>query len=462
MRPTANLMIKDSSIHLIKDDLIRGEKAKVILKQHDDFLSKERQNFMKTKVNQKRRAKTMSLNKQSDKKAKYKHSSILKTEKNIYNESLATEEKKPESKKEDRLNFDQYLKDNSKHLNDYNTRKIFKELIQKNLIEVDHNIEIEFRKNPHLSEFKFFLSTFKTTPEDRMNNFFLNYNEKVPDFVDNLSKILIEMIPFLEIIIDVLDAFLKNEYPINNFFNTTLNICQEVLKRDPLKCEAIFIQYGLDIILKSLKNRPSYRILMTQIIFSLISNNKHSHLQVLNTIKKKFLYTDELLFYHILVKCMDFTTKDNLDHCSTFYLRMAKIGISNQCDFIKIKSIYIITMFVDFLPLNCLDFASQIFKHRRTWNWEILSLILIYCTKVLKYYNELKFEITSKDKQSMDDSQAANQNLLKEAKDEELRELGQHEELFLQVINEIFQDKNPNMTIKAGIQYFKFRIYLPY
>jgi hypothetical protein len=451
MRPTANLMIKDNSVHLIKDDLIRREKVKEIIQHHRDFLSKERDIFVKSKSTQQKR-RTISQPKMPMKLGR-RAESFLKTDRNNnINESTVTEEKKPDAKKEDRLNFNLYLKDTSKHLNDYNVRKIFKDLISRNLIEVDHNIEIEFRKNPNLSELKFFMNSISTTPEDRLANLFQNYNEKANDFVENISKILIEIIPFLEIVIDILEALIKNNYPINNFFNTTLQICQEVLKRDPLKCETIFIQYGLDIILRSLKHKPSYRLFMVQIIFSLISNNKHSHLQVINTIKKRFLYSDELLFYHLLVKCMDFTNKDNLDLCSSFYLRMAKIGISNQCDFIKIKSIYLVTMLIEYLPLNCLDFAPHIFKHRRTWNWEILSLIVIYCSTMLRYFNELKTDVANKEAPSMDQSQM-DQAEVHDVKEEELKTIGQQEELFLAIIDEIFQDKNPNMTVKTGFIY---------
>ena len=45
-----------------------------------------------------------------------------------------------------------------------------------------------------------------------------------------------------------------------------------------------------------------------------------------------------------------------------------------------------------FYYFDCLQYHDRVFKHINTYNWEILSLILIYCSKALELYNRQKLE----------------------------------------------------------------------
>ena len=38
----------------------------------------------------------------------------------------------------------------------------------------------------------------------------------------------------------------------------------------------------------------------------------------------------------------------------------------------------------------CLKYYQEIFKYKNSFNWEILSLILIYCSRMLDLYNRQK------------------------------------------------------------------------
>ena len=65
-------------------------------------------------------------------------------------------------------------------------------------------------------------------------------------------------------------------------------------------------------------------------------------------------------------------------------------GISSSDDTIVIKSIYLIIQLMRFDYFYCLKYYQDIFKHKNSFNWEILSLILIYCSKMLDLYNRQK------------------------------------------------------------------------
>ena len=65
-------------------------------------------------------------------------------------------------------------------------------------------------------------------------------------------------------------------------------------------------------------------------------------------------------------------------------------GISSSDDTIVIKSIYLIIQLMRFDYFYCLKYYQEIFKYKNSFNWEILSLILIYCSKMLDLYNRQK------------------------------------------------------------------------
>jgi hypothetical protein len=73
-----------------------------------------------------------------------------------------------------------------------------------------------------------------------------------------------------------------------------------------------------------------------------------------------------------------------------FYNEAIIKGISSSEDTIVIKSIYLIIQLMRFDYFYCLKYYQDIFKHKNSFNWEILSLILIYCSKMLDLYNRQK------------------------------------------------------------------------
>ena len=136
-----------------------------------------------------------------------------------------------------------------------------------------------------------------------------------------------------------------------------------------------------------------YRNEMCQFIFSLTSNTSETHLNLLKKIAKKLCGKNEIIFYHILIQCMN-NIKDT-DEIITqeivlFYNDAIIKGISSSDDTIVIKSIYLIIQLMRFDYFYCLKYYQDIFKYKNSFNWEILSLILIYCSKMLDLYNRQK------------------------------------------------------------------------
>ena len=136
-----------------------------------------------------------------------------------------------------------------------------------------------------------------------------------------------------------------------------------------------------------------YRNEMCQFIFSLTSNTSETHLNLLKKIAKKLCGKNEIIFYHILIQCMN-NIKDT-DEIITqeivlFYNDAIIKGISSSDDTIVIKSIYLIIQLMRFDYFYCLKYYQDIFKYKNSFNWEILSLILIYCSRMLDLYNRQK------------------------------------------------------------------------
>ena len=202
---------------------------------------------------------------------------------------------------------------------------------------------------------------------------------------------------------------------------------------------------------------------MCQIIFGLISNNRFSYLKVVQIIKKRYIVLDELLFYHTIVKCMEYITEDNLDeNIIEFYDSVYLNGLNSNCDIIKIKSIYLVILFMKYNPFDSLKYSQLIFKHIKSWNWEILSLILIYCSRILSFFNTLKDEksrlVSIQDLQdTLGENSVAKEDpqLVSDLKEinEKISEVDKYEQKLLDVIDNIFQEKSPNMTIKIGFIY---------
>jgi hypothetical protein len=455
MRPTAVNILRDHEIQRIPDNVTRIGKIEDTLKKHSEFLKQERQIFMKTKA--------FNALKSKKKKHRYQETSRIESRGGGRSSKSELEDQgdtskmevmnttKNNEKKEEKVNLMSQLKEVGKTLNEYNVENEFKDIIKKNFIETDHNIELELKKFSDESEIiEFFFEKIHLCSDEKLAKIFTVFTDRQSKFIDIISIQLLEVVPFIKLITRFLDILIKNGTPLDTFLQSVLAICEGAKEKDILKCEIIFINFGLSIILDVIKAKPFYRSIMCQIIFALISNNKYSHFQVLQEIKKKFINSDELLFYHIIVKCMEFTNDDNFDeHIAEFYDIASAKGINSNCDIIKSKAIYLIILFMKYDPLNSLQYSNQIFKHTKTWNWEILSLILIYCSKTLMIYNTLKTEKNNMTNKDMDENLQRNMLDL----EEKMNEIQKFEDTFLKIIDFIFQEKNPNMTLKVGFIY---------
>lgn len=456
MRPTATVLLRDNEIQRIPDNLTRNNKIDEVLHKHREYLSDERVLFVSTKFQylkeKKLKERKQELNKSRNELGSRTAGNESRDNDNSNMDAIPSTRN---SKKEEKFNLMMLMKEVSKTLNDYNVENEFKSIIKKNFIDTDHNIELELKKYHDESEVvEFFFDKISWCSEDNLNKIFTIFLERQKEFVNIISKTLLEIVSFIKHITKFLDILIKNSLPLDSFLQNTIAICAGVLDKERLKCEIIFINHGLDIILDILKSKPYYRTIMCQLIFALITNNKYSHYQVLSHIRNKFINCDELLFYHIIVKCMENTTEENMDEKTVeFYDTAYRKGINSNCDIIKCKSIHLINIFMKFDPLISLSYHNQIFKHKKSWNWEILSLIIIYCAKILSVYNTLKEE-----KEKLNENQELiekDENLRNNLNDleEKLKEIETYEGLFLSTIDEIFQEKNPNMTIKVGMYY---------
>lgn len=306
---------------------------------------------------------------------------------------------------------------------DYNVEVNFGKIIKKYFIESEHNIELEFKryvedlpKEKSKDYVGFLFNKFNLINEEKLKVIFNVLREKevvndnfsqdknsiesgstakeesneVLKIIEIISKTLIELVSFLRIITTFIDLLHKNGFSFDDILHPAIRICKGVLIKDPIRCESIFLNYGIDIILKVISIKPYFRNCMLQLIYSLIINNKYSHLKVLKKIREKFIY-DEINYYHILAKWMEFTTPDCIEdnEISEIYFNSCRAGIKSDCDIIKCKSIYMILIFMRLNEYTLSDY-KEIFRLKKSYNWEILSLILIYCTHTLKRLNIFK------------------------------------------------------------------------
>ncbi len=362
--------------------------------------------------------------------------------------------KNDNQKKEEKFNLMIAIKETSKTLNDYNFENYLVEIISKNFIEGDYNVELELKKyGDEISIIEFFFTNFNLCHDEKLFKIFSYYEEKSHIIVDIISKTLIELISFIKIITRFIDILIKNGKDPDILINTSVQICEEILNKDPIRCENIFINYGLNIILDFIKQKPYYRNIMCQLIFSLISKtNKYAYYDVLKAIMKRYL-DDEILFYHVIVKCLENLNSDLIDeNIHDFFINVCEKGIYSNCDVIRIKTLYLIHLFVNYDTLEVLEFVNPIVKLTKSWNWEILSLILIFCSDLLGQLNYIRYEknmlIEEKKNNNTEDSKKYKDDI--ENFDTEINAIQKYEEQFIRIIEEIFEFKSPNMTIKIG------------
>ena len=410
MRPTANLLVRDKEIQRLKDDLVRKTALENKLENHKSYLSKEREDFIQLKnfLKEKERLQKLrdknkargNINNFDNSKANADGAAEGKQDNNNeLNEVKETENSVSDSQqlKEEKVNIMGILNDLPSVMKENeNVDSEFKMIIKKNFVDSDKNIELDLKNYTEEKDLlDFFFEKIDLCTEEHLTKIFSAYEDKEKDLTGIISRTLIELIPFLKIICRFFDAFYRNNIPWIQFKVPTLKICNSVRELNGEKCDNVFMNFGIDIVLDMIQVNPIYRNEMFQIIFSLASNTAESHYCILKKISKKFANCDEVLFYHILVQCMN-NIKDSEDIINEFifdfYNEAIIRGLSSSCDVIVIKSIYLINQLIPISFMDCLSFHKGVFKQINTYNWEILSLILIYCSKMLELYNRQKAE----------------------------------------------------------------------
>ena len=332
---------------------------------------------------------------------------------------------------------------------DYGVEAKFGDIIKKNYIDLDHNIELEFKKYSDDKEMKekdknkdyvgFFFNKFslalikdsqtndKNDNEDQEDDYpklkkifevfktklimtdnaspneeaqyIEEESSEVIKFAEKISKSLLELKPFLELFTIFFSLLYQNNIIIHHIFDPVVRICNRIKEKDPRRCETIFLGNAINVLLKVMSEKPFFRNDILSLIYSLITNDKYSHLKVLELIKSKFVY-DELNYYHIISKWMEVTDVDMFDdEVKVIYYRTIKRGLKSSCDLIKCKSIKMVITFMKYIDFPT-ELKDDIFIHRKSYNWELLSLILIFCTFILQRINEKKKETDNSLKKS--------------------------------------------------------------
>ena len=401
MRPTTNVLIRDNETQRIDDDLVRKFKAENIIQTHNKYLAAEREN--QKNIEQFNRSRKIKLKKidASSIGSKALGSTAEKNQNNLQDNEINEIRNESNSKvsndnmKEERINLIGILNElNEESREQENVENEFKLIIRKNFVETDKNIEMDLKNystDKDLLEY-FFEKIGLCSPEN-FEKIFSSYEDKEKEFIGIISRTLIELDPFIKILCQFFEAFYKNNIPWIKFKTTTLNICKSIHDITKDKCDNIFLNFCLNYVLDMIEKNPLYRNEMCQFIFSLTSNTSETHLNLLKKIAKKLCGSNERIFYHILIQCMN-NIKDT-DEIITqeiviFYNDAIIKGISSSDDTIVIKSIYLIIQLMRFDYFYCLKYYEDVFKHKNSFNWEVLSLILIYCSKMLDLYNRQK------------------------------------------------------------------------
>ena len=398
MRPTTNLLIRDNETQRIKDDLVRKFKIENIIQNHNKFLAEEREN--QKNMEQYNRTRKIKLKKieQSSIGGSKMGSTADKNQNNLQDNEINDIRNESNSKisndnlKDERINLIGILNElNEENREQENVENEFKLIIRKNFVETDKNIEMDLKNYSSDKDLlEYFFEKINLCSQENFEKIFSSYEDKEKDFVGIISRTLIELDPFIKILCQFFEAFFKNNIPWIKFKTTTLNICKSIHDITKDKCDNIFLNFCLNYVLDMIEKNALYRNEMCQFIFSLTSNTSETHLNLLKKIAKKLCGKNEIIFYHILIQCMN-NIKDT-DEIITqeivlFYNDAIIKGISSSDDTIVIKSIYLIIKLMRFDYFYCLKYYQDIFKYKNSFNWEILSLILIYCSRMLDLYN---------------------------------------------------------------------------
>ena len=401
MRPTTNLLIRDNELQRIKDDLVRKFKIENTIQNHNKFLSEERENQKNMEQFNRSRKIPKKIEQSSIGGGSKIGSTTEKNQNNLQENEINDVKNESNSQvsndnlKEERINLIGILNElNEENREQENVENEFKLIIRKNFVETDKNIEMDLKNYSSDKDLlEYFFEKITLCSNENFEKIFSSYEDKEKDFIGIISRTLIELDPFIKILCQFFEAFYKNHIPWIKFRTTTLNICKSIHDITKDKCDNIFLNFCLNYVLDMIEKNPLYRNEMCQFIFSLTSNTSETHLNLLKKVTKKLCGKNEIIFYHILIQCMN-NIKDT-DEIITqeiviFYNDAIIKGISSSDNTIVIKSIYLIIQLMRFDYFYCLKYYQDIFKYKNSFNWEILSLILIYCSRMLELYNRQK------------------------------------------------------------------------
>ena len=401
MRPTTNLLIRDNELQRIKDDLVRKFKIENTIQNHNKFLSEERENQKNMEQFNRSRKIPKKIEQSSIGGGSKIGSTTEKNQNNLQENEINDVKNESNSQvsndnlKEERIYLIGILNElNEENREQENVENEFKLIIRKNFVETDKNIEMDLKNYSSDKDLlEYFFEKITLCSNENFEKIFSSYEDKEKDFIGIISRTLIELDPFIKILCQFFEAFYKNHIPWIKFRTTTLNICKSVHDITKDKCDNIFLNFCLNYVLDMIEKNPLYRNEMCQFIFSLTSNTSETHLNLLKKVAKKLCGKNEIIFYHILIQCMN-NIKDT-DEIITqeiviFYNDAIIKGISSSDNTIVIKSIYLIIQLMRFDYFYCLKYYQDIFKYKNSFNWEILSLILIYCSRMLELYNRQK------------------------------------------------------------------------
>ena len=468
MKPTANLLIRDKEIQRIPDDLIRGIKIEDLIENHNQALAVDRENFMKNEEYNKsqkiklKKIENSNINKQSSTNQKVDNNNAQNNGDEIYeaNNESNSQMMSSEANKEEKVNLMGILNDLYNDTKEQESvENEFRVLLKKHFVESDRNIEMDLKNYANDKDLiDYFFEKIDLCTETNLNRIFLAYEDKEKDLIGIISRTLTELIPFIKLVCRFFEAFYKNRIPWIKFKTPTLKICKSVHDITKEKCDNLFINFCLNTVLDMIERNPLYRNEMCQIIFCLTSNISDSHYAILKKISKRFSNKNELLFYHILVQCMNNIkeTDDIINEEIYFFYNEAIIkGISSSNSTIIIKSIYLVNSFMRFDYYQCLKYHDGIFRHIGTTNWEILSLILVYASKMLELFNKQKIEnehMLQEAKDNQDEKEINNQNEENEKNEEEKGNMSQlsknSKESRKKSEEKKSMDKNDNLTEK--------------
>ena len=407
MRPTANKLVRDKETQRIEDDLTRKMKIENILQNHNKYLAVERENF--AKMDQFYRSQKIKLKKIDPNTIGSKLSSAAKVDKQgtipAQSEFEGNEAENDtqnnlgggEGLKEDHINLLGILAEISEDSREQdNILNEFKLLIRKNFVETDRNIEMDLKNYPNDKDIlEYFFEKIHLCSEENLSKIFAAYEDKQKEFVSIISRALIELDPFIKIVCDFYEALYKNGFQMKKFKNTTVAICNCVKDITKDKCDNIFLNFCIDYLLDMIEKNPLYRNEMCEIIFGLTLNTSESNMAILKKVSKHFLHKNEVLFYHVLIPCLE-NIRESDDVMNSelflFYSNAVIKGLNSADETINIKAMYLANQLMRFDFYLCLQYHRDIFKHSSSFNWEILSLILIYCSQMLKLHNHQKLE----------------------------------------------------------------------